>query len=734
MRITLAAGIFSLAVFAAACGGGGGTGAGPLPNTPPGGPATPAHAGSRQMSMVLNIPPASQQSHAHKPFFVSPNTKSLAVAVVPNGTTPAPANLQVFPVTTPSPCATTAAGGETCSFTVTAPFGTDQFYVATFNVPSPNPSTTSLPLAVFVSGAIVVASPVPGVTSTPLAFTLNGIVNSVTVTVPSPDPSNTPNTQVFTVGIAQSPLPLGITAYDASGAPILTDGFAAPIALTLTPGGSGVTLAINGTCPGSTGGGAAVTIGCAANLGNVTFAYDGSVTPDASDHIVDTFTISAAQNASPAPSPANVVLQSNVQTYTPSPGAYTFAIALLQTLPNNVIGYVLTGSSSVVGAYGTLNIATGVSSAPVILNATNPNGFYEMSSDGSIWVSDGTNTQLECFHSTGGNAVTTIPLTSTLSYVDNVMFDGTNLWWTGYFYNNPNYTNYAYYAPVTSTCTIGAATGIALPNDIYGDGRLHMAPLVGGGVAIDGQNDGGFWTVTTAGATNYSPGFAAGTGFGGGVAVDGAGTIFAAFNNDCGASCAESSIMKLSGGALTLVDTVPSIQFGALAAFGPTVGGPADRLAFADTTDGALGLMSGPNTATPAALLVGMPSAYFSDNGQTVAISTKGASFISYQNQLTNAMTIGRALLTTTWSIPVTNLPTSDMLSIDERIDSSPFTITPVGTPPTCYTGVTPLAYSNHDFLIGTIYQTGTCTLTITVTDKNKRSQTVTINAPENAG
>jgi hypothetical protein len=158
MRLRVSGLFFVLGALLVACGGGGKSGVLPNATQPNGGGTLPAQA-TKQLAVVLKFPPANQQSHARKPFFVSANTQSIVFAVVPNGSgTPTPAQEQTFPVATPSPCATTAAGGETCSFSVAAPYGTDIFYVATFAVPSPNASSS--PLASFVSGAIAIGSPV----------------------------------------------------------------------------------------------------------------------------------------------------------------------------------------------------------------------------------------------------------------------------------------------------------------------------------------------------------------------------------------------------------------------------------------------------------------------------------------------------------------------------------------------------------------------------------------------
>ena len=734
MRLRVAGLLFILGTLLVACGGGGKSGV--LPGAPqqPGGAPLPAQTGIRQLAVVLKIPPANQQSRARRPFFVSTNTQSIVFAVVPNGSgTPTPAQEQIFPVATPSPCATTAAGGETCSFTVAAPYGTDIFYVATFAVPSPNASSS--PLASFVSGAIAIASAAPGVTPSPLAFTMNGIVANVAITVPSPDPNNTPNTQVFLAGVAATPVPLGITPYDASGGAILSDAFLVPVILGVTPAGDGVGMTLSATCAGATSFASPspiVDVACASDLANVKLSYGGTITADSNDHVVDTFAVTAEQTASPAPSPANVVLASNVQTTVPSTGGPAYNGGYLQALPNNVIAYMLISTSLTTAAYGTINVSTGSASTPITLNGTTPNGFYAMS-DGSIWVTDRVSDELFCFPAGSGTASGTVNLSGSMSYASNVTFDGAKVWVSGNASPAPSPDVVAFGA-LASTCSLTLSGTAALPSDIYGDDYLLMAPQSGGGVLINGVGTGGAWTVTPGGAATYlSPGFTAGSGFGGGVGIDATGVGYFLFNND-----SSSYIMTLPSGGSSLAQlvTVPNSsaqEYGGLAAFGPN-SGAADRIGFTDRSNGMFGVVEGPNSATPINILTTLGYATFPVLGQSVAISTKGAGYVVYLDLTSNAVTLARTEFTSTWWIPVTTLPLNNILSIDERGDSGPFTVTPVGTPPACLGTITVVPNTDHDFYIPDLSVSSPCVVTLKVTDKNGRSQTVTVTAEFNAG
>jgi hypothetical protein len=731
MRLRIGCLLLLFGAVLAACGGGGKSGVLPGLTQQPGSGTQPGQTKARQLAVVLEIPPASQQSRARRPFFISPNTESIVFAAVPNGSgTPTPVQAQVFPVTTPSPCATTGSGGETCSFNVVAPYGTDIFYVATFAVPSPSANAT--PLASFVSGAIAVGSPAPGVSPSPLTFTMNGIVANVAITVPSPDPSNTPNTQVFVAAVPTA-VPLGITPYDASGAAILSDTFLVPVILNVTPAGDGIGLTLNATCTGATTiatPSPVVDVLCASDLANVKLAYGGTITADSNDHIVDTFAVTAEQTASPAPSPANVVLASNVQTLVPSTGGVAYNAGYLQALPNNVIAYLLTSTSLTTAQYGTINVSNGTISTPLTLSGTTPTGFYAMN-DGSIWVSDKPSNSLLCYPAGGGTATATVSLSSDMAIPDDVTFDGTKMWVSGNASPAPS-PDVVAYGSIASTCSLTLSGTTALGGDTFGDSALLMAPQSAGGVLIDGLDDGGAWTVNASGAaTQLNPGFTPGSGFGGGVGIDGTGVGYFFFNDDGAAF-----IMSLpsGGSSLSQLLNVPNGNtYAGLAAFGPN-GGAADRIGYGDRSNDVLGVVEGPNSSSPVTILTTLGNADFTVLGQSVAISTKGAGYVVYLDLTSNAVTLARTEFTTTWWIPVTTLPQTNILSIDERGDSGPFTVTPVGAAPSCLGTITAVSGIDHDFYIPDKSGSSTCVVTLLVTDKNNRSQTVTVTAQPNAG
>ncbi len=80
MRLRLAFALFALAVFGAACGGGGKSGVIPSGGNPGGN--LPSSAKTTNAVLVLNIPAPNRQV-SRRPFYVSPGTQSLGVLVVP---------------------------------------------------------------------------------------------------------------------------------------------------------------------------------------------------------------------------------------------------------------------------------------------------------------------------------------------------------------------------------------------------------------------------------------------------------------------------------------------------------------------------------------------------------------------------------------------------------------------------------------------------------------------------
>ncbi|HTV93839.1 MAG TPA: hypothetical protein VMG98_14075 [Verrucomicrobiae bacterium] len=743
MRTLLAGSLFGLAILVAACGGGGKSGVVPtLGGNTNGG--NQSNAKTTNAVLVLNIPAPNRQV-SRRPFYVSPGTQSLGVLVVPatSTETPTPLNLTIFPVATPSPCAAASGGGYTCTLNVTAPIGSDNFFVGAFATASPN--ANAVPLSQYAALGITVSA---GSGATPITFTLDGVVYQVVLTVPSADPAGS-NTQIFPAGVAAGPLPLEITAYDSSNTPILTNvtnTFATPIAIgSPSPGGDGVSLSLNGaTCSTITNG--AVSIGCAADLGHVQFAYDGTPHPDASDHIVDSFTIaSTTQHGNPTPSPAGVVLSSNVLTYQIPSANYT-ENAFLQTLSSGQLLYVaytegnaLIGtfapSTGTVGAPGTLSVTSQDDVAPKAVAVTSGN---------AVWVIDEYNypPALDCWTSLAGGAASQSgivlydPTGEDQLYLATIAVDGAdNLWYVGY--DTETGQDYAGYFPESSACATPSSLDAAytLTGDTY-DSTPFAAPLASGIVfnAGNGSGSAGLYTVTTTSGSSIAPVAAVlsgGSTYGGGVGLGANGAAYASFyNNDVNADL---ETMASGGTSLaTLLDLVPTSSVDEYSAYPYglnvfSLNGVGDRVNYVDNNFQALGLIGNLQT-TPATMLDALPNALAAYQSTH---SVNGGEFVIYEDESDN-LYIARAFQTTTWNVPATVIGgggcgTQGLLSMNQRAPSSgPFTVT-VAEPGSA----TLLPGSYNDYLLNPPVS-GT-PFTITVTDAGGRSETynVTFNEGE---
>jgi hypothetical protein len=697
MRTLLTGSIFALALLVAACGGGGTSSVVPS-GANPGGANQPSSAKSTNARIVLNIPPPNRQV-SRRPFYLSSGTQSLGVLVVPatSTETPTPLNLTIFPVATPSPCAAASGGGYTCTLNVTAPIGVDNFFVGAFATASPN--ANAVPLSEYIALNITVsASPAPG--ATPLTFTLDGVVYKVALAVPSPDPGNTPNTQVFPAGVPVSPLPLGITAYDSSNTPILTNvtnTFATPIAIAPSPAGDGVSLLLNGaTCSSITNG--AVSINCAADLSHVQFAYDGTPRPDANDHIIDAFTIaSTTQQSNPTPAPAYVMLSSNVVTYQIPTSNYTEG-AFLKTLASGQLLYVAYTEGSAL--IGTFTPSTGTVGAPGTLNVTSQDDVepsaVAVTTGNAVWVIDEYNYPpgLDCWTSLAGGTASQSaiqlfdPTGEYALYPSAIAVDGANnLWYVGY--ESETGQNYAGYFPESSACATPTSVNAeyTLTGDTY-DSSPFVAPLANGIVydAGNGSGSAGLYTVTTTGSSSVTPVAATlgGSAYGGGVGLGADGAAYASFYN----SGVNADLETMASGGLSLtalLDLVPTSPVDDLMAYPYglnvfSLNGVGDRVNYVDDDFQALGLVGNLQT-TPTTMLDALPNAFAAYQSTH---SANGGEFVIYQDESEN-LYIARAYQTTTWNVPATVIGgggcgETGLLSMNQRAPSSgPFTVSVSG-------------------------------------------------------
>jgi hypothetical protein len=753
MRLRLAWVLFALGVAIAGCGGGGTSSLVPSSggNTGSGGNA-PSSTKTTHASISLYVPPANKQASSRKPFYISPNTQSFGIVVLPY-TSPVPSpvpttNIQIFPVTTPSPCAIASpGGGETCTFTVTAPVGNDLFVVAAFATAAPSGNVT--PLSAFVSGEVAVSlNPSPG--ASPLAFTLNGIVYSVAVAVASPDPGNTPNTQVFTVGVPTS-APLGVTAYDASGNLVMSDAttpYYNPIVIQASPAGEGLTLSFVGSSScGSSASGATATLNCAGDLGSVQVNYNGEATPDPNDHLLDNYSVYSTTQPNPSPSPANYVLASNILSWQLASNSYVGSNAFLRLMSNGQFFYLAYLESPVNGwVSGTFAPATETAGAQNTITDGNLFSDVALAPDGSYWVADSSSGKLECFTSIGATTPALSNVDATESYDGNALeitsigIDSSgNIWYAGW---DSDYTgggppappDFAGYFTSANCADPGTPLAQFALTNAYGGYSPKLALNPTGGIAVvtgsdyllSGPNYNSVWEMTT-GSTSPIAGTPTNNHGSVGVAIaaDGAGTVYAAFRQGLNPTDVE----ELASGASAFDEllslppssgSLPSPMPSGLSVFAPS-GSPVDRALYADEDYEALGLIES-IPASPMPILVSLPnSAYVLDS----AYSTKGGEFVLDMDASEN-LNIVRIMPTKTWSVPNVSLNSAcgatALLTILERGDSGPFTLT---IPPASGVSATQIPGADHDFYLSV--PEAVTPFSAQVTDAHGRTETFNV-------
>ncbi|HUA09962.1 MAG TPA: hypothetical protein VMA98_11920 [Candidatus Acidoferrales bacterium] len=771
MRTLLTGALFALALLVAACGGGGKSAIIPAAgggNTGSG--ATPPSK-TTQATMSLYVPPTSKQS-SRKPFYISPSTQAFAVYVeaypsaVPSGLpSPIPTGIQVFPVATPSPCAAASAGGETCTFTVTAPIGTDLFVVAA--LPTTSFTAGTVPLSAFISGPVAVGAS-PGASSAPLSFTLNGIVNSVAVDVASPDPGNTPNTQVF-AALVPAAQPLDIVAYDASGNQVMSAAtlpYLNPVSIQASPAGEGLTLALIGTSScGSSASGTTATIDCAGDLGNVQAVYDGTPHPDASDHLYDAFSVYSTTAPNPTPSPANIVLASNMLSWQLENGGGVGTPAqLLRTSSGQLFYLVYFGSQSAFVA-GTFDPSTETLGSQTTLTEQAPNIYgVAFAPDGSYWVAN-SNSTMDCFSSITSASPTLSGFSPTESYdggtvrVEGLAADsGGNIWYVGYDYSYDG--GAPYNAGPPTFAGFFTSTGCATPSSSSAEFALatsstqydiedeypFVAALPNGDVAVQSnsyydvepnQPGNAVYVMAASQWQNGStPQPVSGTvelnsnsstsAMAGGVAGDNAGNVDTLWANGpvYGADLEQVASGSSSMSELLAIPptpgagTAPSPYPSGLVAFSPGSSGTADRMMSIndDSNFDDLLLIESPSSS-PKPIYVSLPN---SAEVLAAAYSSGGGEYALDMDANEN-LNLVRVIPTKTWWVPNIALDAAcysqSLLTILERGDSGPFT---VSVPATSGVTATQVPGADHDFIIAA---SGTVSFTATVTDAHGRTE-----------
>jgi hypothetical protein len=417
------------ALYAAGCGSHSGAGVPALGLTPL---HERRHHHVGHATVYLRIPPKPRRRH--QPRWVSPGTQSLTVLVRSASGIPLP--LQVFPVATPSPCATIApssGGGVQCAFSVTVYTGSDTFAISTYATAAPGPSSS--PLSEYVSTAPV---PIPSPGGA-LAFALEGVLDHVVMTYPTIAPSPGASAPLvcadalcqniaFPAG-APTSAPLTVTPYDAAGYQILAQmrpngspvPYFKPITLQVLPAGQGVTLR------NDAGSGGSVTIAGPNDLA-VSVQYDGTasvasggVVSNTSFTILEGGTAPTARGAQPmrrlrplppgpsptptagptlAPNIAYAALASNalafpILTYAPSPSSGPPPLVLL--FSGNAFDYIFSpGGSPPTATIGTFSPASPEAGQHLQLQAPLMGGLVD--SFGDLWVAEASGGYLDCYN------------------------------------------------------------------------------------------------------------------------------------------------------------------------------------------------------------------------------------------------------------------------------------------------------------------------------------------------
>ncbi|GAC1388985.1 MAG: hypothetical protein NVSMB31_04130 [Vulcanimicrobiaceae bacterium] len=301
----------SAALILSGCGGGGGSAV-------PGGPGIPSKQAASAVFQI-SIPLAQAQTGSKLPQYVSPNTQSVSISLVSvNGSSvggsPTVANLSAT-----APGCTQSGGVLSCAVPVPAQVGSDVYSVSMFAGLNASGAT--------LSAGQTTATIVAGILN-PVPVTLNGVVNTIAVTLANATP---------TTGTAQD-IPVTVTAKDPTGATIVGPGnYNSPITLSDTDTSGATSLsATSVTAPGA----------------SVTLHYTGSSS-------LTSATISASASGVPPASVTSAVLRpggsSGVATIASGSGALAiFTNSAGQTyayLPSPLgLTQVLVSSGSTLGS------------------------------------------------------------------------------------------------------------------------------------------------------------------------------------------------------------------------------------------------------------------------------------------------------------------------------------------------------------------------------------------------
>jgi virginiamycin B lyase len=356
-------------VALAACGGG------TLPRLRPNGAAPPEQVRALRVPMHIRIPrmPRGARGRARRPFFVAASVRGIGVAVYLHGNHTTPIGTANADVSATSPLCRASAGGRDCTVPIPAPPGNDDFVVTAYDAPPSGGSFGSAKkLATGESTANIAKGTANGVT-----ITLGGIVAGIAV---SP-------AQFFVRAIAPSTQNLTVTAVDADGDAIVSDGYVDangnPISIALSAGSSaGTTVSFapaSLASPSATGvtvtyissnaSSAQIENGFVSTLKAVSGGFTGTAAFDA-----------AAPAASPYPIPGGATLPASIAAGPDNALWYT-------ALTDDAIGRLTTNggfSSSGTITNTAEQIAAGNDNAMWFTESTGAIGRFSVSSPGTV--------------------------------------------------------------------------------------------------------------------------------------------------------------------------------------------------------------------------------------------------------------------------------------------------------------------------------------------------------------
>lgn len=178
-------------------------------------------AASHRATVSIHIPARVPQEQARKPAYVSPSTQGIAITVYPATATPPPLPTTVASLAPGSPaCAGNADGSSTCTVTVQAPIGNDDFIVTTYD----QPPAGVTPQGNVLSTDAISFTVVYGQTNTVVGLVLNGVPASIVLSPPN---------FLVPAGLTRT-FTFNVDALDADGNYIIGPGnYTNPIALTI---------------------------------------------------------------------------------------------------------------------------------------------------------------------------------------------------------------------------------------------------------------------------------------------------------------------------------------------------------------------------------------------------------------------------------------------------------------------------------------------------------------------